>query len=243
MNNNDYLRMYATVGIESPDGEDGIQLSFGNVNAPGMAPLQPGLAVRVTTESPVRVPFVVENFEALSADGRIDLSWTTTDDRPVIGWHVDRLRAGQRVRLTAEPLPGTTRRFSTIDAEGKSDAEVDHYLLTALHPLGVSSEPGMAAAASSGMTRLALYPAHPNPARGSTSLGFSLPREADVRLKVYDVAGRLVRTLVEGRVSAGEGVKIWDGRDDGGLPAADGVYFYRLETGAEILTRKLILVR
>ena len=50
VNNNDHLRMYATVGIESPDGTDGLQLSYGNINAPGMAPLQPGLAVRVTTE-------------------------------------------------------------------------------------------------------------------------------------------------------------------------------------------------
>jgi len=92
-------------------------------------------------------------------------------------------------------------------------------------------------------TRLALYPAHPNPSPGAASIGFALPRQTHVRLRVYDVAGRLVRTLVDGQVAAGEGVKIWDGRDDAGTPSADGVYFYRLETGTGALTRKMILLR
>ena len=57
------------------------------------------------------------------------------------------------------------------------------------------------------------------------------------------MAGRLVRTLVDGRVGSGDGVKIWDGRHEGGGQAAGGVYFYRLETGGQTLTRKMILVR
>ena len=92
-------------------------------------------------------------------------------------------------------------------------------------------------------TRLALYPAQPNPAPGRASIGFALPAQTHVRLRVYDISGRLVRTLVDGQVSAGEGVKIWDGRDDTGKPSADGVYFFRLETGTNALTRKMILLR
>ncbi|MDX2473136.1 MAG: C25 family cysteine peptidase [Candidatus Krumholzibacteria bacterium] len=241
VNNNDHLRMYATVGIESPDGSDGIQLSYGNVNAPGMAPLQPGLAVRITTETPSRVPFAIQDFEAAAEDGQVTLRWQPTDDRPVLGWHVDLLRDGGRERLTAAPLAGTARQFTASLPTELQDG--DRFLLTALHPLGVSTEPGVATAATAGGTRLALYAAQPNPAPGSTALGFTLPRDTHVRLRVYDVAGRLVRSLVDGRVASGEGVKIWDGRDESGQPVAGGVYFYRLEAGADILTRKMILVR
>ena len=240
VNNNDNLRMYATVGIESPDGNDGLQLSYGNINAPGMAPLQPGLAVRITTEAPVRVPFALLAMNARSVDGLITLEWETSDERPVLGWHVDRIVAGQRMRLTEAALPGESRRF-TVEAD--SQEEGTRYLLTALHPYGVSSEPGSTSVEAAGSMSLALYQAHPNPTRGSTTIGFALPREANVRLRVYDVAGRLVRTLVNGQVGAGEGVKIWDGRHDSGAQAAGGVYFYRLETGNQTLTRKMILVR
>lgn len=240
INNNDHLRMYATVGIESPSGTDGLQLSYGNINDPGMAPLQPGLAVRVTTEPPVRVPFVVSSLNASISQETVNLDWAWTDTRPVTGWHVDRVLDGMRTRLTENALSADSQSFSVPVTDQDQDAR---YVLTALHPYGVTSEPGSVDLASSSATRLALYPAHPNPAIGSTNIAFSLPRESNVRLRVYDVAGRLVRTLVDGRVSSGEGVKIWDGRHDGGAQAAGGVYFYRLETGAQTLTRKMILVR
>jgi len=240
VNNNDHLRMYATVGIESPDGTDGLQLSYANINAAGMAPLQPGLAVRVTTEAPVRVPFAVSDMSARQTDGLVEIQWQTSDDRPVLGWHVDRLSDEGRVRLTESPLPAAARRFT--DSSAGTD-EGSRYLLTALHPYGVSSEPGAAAVETTSDISLALYPAHPNPARGSATIGFALPREGNVRLSVYDVAGRLVRTLVNGPAAAGEGVKIWDGKHDNGAQAAGGIYFYRLETGSQTLTRKMILVR
>ncbi len=240
VNNNDHLRMYATVGIESPDGNDGLQLSFANINAAGMAPLQPGLAVRLTTEIPVRIPFLVSAMSARSENGQITLEWEPADDRPVIGWHVDRITEGRRERLTAAALPGQTRRFATPASDEESGSR---FLLTALHPYGVTSEPGSTSIEPHTSVRLALHPAHPNPTRGSTTIGFALPRESNVRLRIYDVAGRLVRTLVDGPVGAGEGVKIWDGRHEGGAQAAGGIYFYRLETGNHTLTRKMILVR
>jgi len=240
VNNNDNLRMYATVGIESPDGMDGLQLSYGNINAPGMAPLQPGLAVRVTTEAPVRIPFTLSELNVVSSDGMIILEWEPADTRPVLGWHVDRITDGNRVRLTDAALPGVSRRFTT-QSSGHEDGS--RYLLTALHPYGVTSEPGSTDSQVTTSVRLALHPAHPNPAHGSTTIGFALPQQANVRLRVYDVAGRLVRTLVDGQVGAGEGVKSWDGRHNGGAQAAGGVYFYRLETGNQTLTRKMILVR
>lgn len=240
VNNNDNLRMYATVGIESPDGLDGLQLSFGNINAPGMAPLQPGLAVRITTEAPVRIPFTVVQLSALESDGQVVLAWETADERPVLGWHVERISAGERVRLTDAPLAAESRLFTTEATAGETD---NRYLLTAMHPYGATSEAGSTNVEANTSVRLALHPAHPNPTRGSTTIGFALPREANVRLRIYDVAGRLVRTLVDGQVGAGEGVKIWDGKHNGGAQAAGGVYFYRLETGAQTLTRKMILVR
>jgi len=240
--NNDHLRMYATVGLEGPQGRDGLQLSYAAINDPGMAPLQPGLAVLITTEQPVRVPFTLRSFTASEDAGAILLQWQPADDRPVLGWHVDRVDSRGTTRLTETPLPAGTRRFTDRTLSGKTNPAVK-YRLTALHPYGATSQPGEVALETGFSPRLALHRASPNPAPGSTSIAFVLPENAPARLRVYDTAGRLVRTLIDGNVPAGEGIKIWDGRDDRGAAVAGGVYFFRLETRGRTLTRKMILVR
>ena len=84
----------------------------------------------------------------------------------------------------------------------------------------------------------------PNPFPGGVTLiEYVIPQQMRVTLQVYDVSGRLVRTLVSGSVSAGRNRVTWDGRDNFGSPVASGVYFYRLGNGTESLTRKGILLR
>jgi hypothetical protein len=78
----------------------------------------------------------------------------------------------------------------------------------------------------------------PNPFNPVTMISFTIPGEQQVSLHVYDVAGRLVCTLIDGILPAGEYESLFDG---GGL--ASGVYFYRLETPADVLIRKMTLIR
>lgn len=83
----------------------------------------------------------------------------------------------------------------------------------------------------------------PNPSGGLTHLMYALPRAARVRATIYDVAGRRVAELVDGDVAAGEHELQWTGRDGAGRPAAPGLYFFRLESGGQAVTRKVLLVR
>jgi len=74
----------------------------------------------------------------------------------------------------------------------------------------------------------------PNPANPISKLSYVIPRNAgsqDVRLRIFDVNGRLVRTLVSGVQSPGPYTSIWDGRDEGGRGVASGNYFARLNVG------------
>lgn len=89
----------------------------------------------------------------------------------------------------------------------------------------------------------ALAPASPNPFSGLTSIEFSLPEAGAARLGVYDMSGRLVRTLVSGTVSAGSHRIGWDGRDEEGALLPGGVYLYRLENGRDNLNRKVMMLR
>jgi len=84
----------------------------------------------------------------------------------------------------------------------------------------------------------------PNPAAGATALGFELPAERAVEARVFDAAGRVVRTLAAGAtLSAGTHRLVWDGRDEGGRPVAAGVYLVRLVAGDEAQVRRVVRLR
>jgi len=84
----------------------------------------------------------------------------------------------------------------------------------------------------------------PNPFNPSTTIRFAVPDGGGrVTLRVYDVQGRLVRTLVDGFEGAGEVFVEWDGRGAGGQAVASGLYFYRLDTSTVTLTRKMLLLK
>lgn len=88
-----------------------------------------------------------------------------------------------------------------------------------------------------------LEPNRPNPFRRTTTIAFSLAAEGRVRLAIYDVAGRLVRRLIDGdRLGEGAHERTWDGLDAAGRPAAPGVYYYRLETSRRAANRKMLLL-
>jgi len=81
----------------------------------------------------------------------------------------------------------------------------------------------------------------PNPFNPITTIRYELPQDANVRIDVYNVAGRLVRTIVDGPVRAGYSEVIWDGRDAGGRRVASGVYLYRMRT-ADYESKKMMVM-
>jgi hypothetical protein len=88
-----------------------------------------------------------------------------------------------------------------------------------------------------------LEPNIPNPFNPRTTIRFVLQEEARVGLTVYDVQGRLVVSLVDRDLERGPHVYTWNGRDAHGVQVGSGIYFYRLEAGDFVETRKMILLK
>jgi hypothetical protein len=91
--------------------------------------------------------------------------------------------------------------------------------------------------------RTELRPPVPNPFNPITTVEYVLEVGAHVSLRVYDVAGRLARVLVDQPMTEGVHRTVWDGRDQRGNPAASGVYFLRLEAGPTAQTQKMVLLK
>jgi hypothetical protein len=84
---------------------------------------------------------------------------------------------------------------------------------------------------------------YPNPFNPSTMIRFGLSEAAHVSLRIYDLAGRLVRVLVDEHRAASAYSETWDGLDMDGSRVSSGVYFYRLVAGDFVQTRKMVLLR
>ncbi len=107
-------------------------------------------------------------------------------------------------------------------------------------PTGVSPPAAPEEALAASVVRLGAPT--PNPARDGVRLEFSLGRAADVSAAVYDLSGRLVRSLERRALPAGAHALSWDRRDDRGARAAAGAYVLRIDAAGQSATRKLILV-
>ena len=85
----------------------------------------------------------------------------------------------------------------------------------------------------------------PNPFNPTTTLRFDVGGTVTtaVRLAVFDVRGRRVRTILDRKLAPGRYEELWDGRDDHGQTLPSGVYFSRLDAADLRATRKLVLVR
>jgi len=84
---------------------------------------------------------------------------------------------------------------------------------------------------------------YPNPFNPKTAIRFALATESTVRLEVFDVQGRSVVTLVDGRMEAGDHHVIWDGMDEAGKRMTSGLYFYQLDNGSERQMRKMLMLK
>ncbi|MEW5766330.1 MAG: right-handed parallel beta-helix repeat-containing protein [bacterium] len=97
-------------------------------------------------------------------------------------------------------------------------------------------------------TKTMLGQNYPNPMNPETFLPFSLSQEAGVTVNIFDLSGRLVRSLDLGVLTAGSYISkdraaYWDGKDNSGQEVASGIYFYQLKAGSFEATRKMIVVK
>ncbi|MFH0990817.1 MAG: T9SS type A sorting domain-containing protein [bacterium] len=84
---------------------------------------------------------------------------------------------------------------------------------------------------------------YPNPFNPTTEIRFALPKAAKMKLVVYDIMGRVVATLVNQEMSAGNHRAMWNGRTDDGKTVSSGVYIYRIEAGDFVAAKKMTLMK
>jgi hypothetical protein len=83
----------------------------------------------------------------------------------------------------------------------------------------------------------------PNPFNSETIIRYYLPRESQVRIDVYNILGQRVKRLLDQRETAGQKSITWDSKNERGEEVSSGIYFYRIEAGEFVQTRKMLLLK
>lgn len=183
---------------------------------------------------------LVQDFDAQAVDEGVRLTWRLVSDgeEPRLRLYRREPRGPEVTLNLAEVSRRTMQYLDTEVQPGK----VYEYALAVVQSDG-SEVRSRSVAARVRDLALSLRQNEPNPFDPSTRIGFDLPAAADVRIRIHDVRGRLVRRLVLRRETPGRHAVLWDGTDDSGQRLASGLYFCRLEAGGDLRLRRMLLLR
>lgn len=192
------------------------------------------------------VPVNLTFFEARVEDGAVHLTWETSRETGNFGYEVQRRPAGGAFEgvgfVPAAEDAGSGVRYTYRDG----DLGPGRYAYR-LKQIDLSGSAMFSAAVTveiAAPTSFELHQNHPNPFNPTTEITFVVPEAERVRVAVYNLLGQHVRTLFDERaVSPGTRRVTWDGRDGQGRPVPSGLYFYRLESDAVVLSRRMILLK
>ena len=177
------------------------------------------------------------SFTAERARGGVDVRWAVDGAGNVAGYDLYRSAAGgEREKVNAALIEGVSP-FRYRDAGAAENVALE-YWLEAVATTGTRQTFGPASVPPAGKAHtFALYQNAPNPFAGTTTFAFELPEGADVKLAIYDVAGRKVADVAEGRFAAGRHEVDFAGE------LAPGVYVYRLDAASTSAARKMVVLK
>ena len=198
-------------------------------------------------EAVFSAPAAVQGAEKTAlGDGRQEITWTANVEADMAEYVVYRASADVFI-------PSAGLVVATVAHPGNSwiDETPDggYYLIVPVDDMGYVGgyseklEPATAVDDGDAPRFLAVTGVSPNPFNPSTTISFAVPRTAHVNVRIHDMRGRVVTTLVSAEMTAGRHQHVWDGRDDGGAVVATGVYLVRIHDGEHAVTAKLMLTK
>lgn len=192
----------------------------------------------------------LNSFTAQTDGTIVTLTWTTATETENLGFHIYRSIAKESdyVQITGEMILGAgssdeAQNYTYTDCDIKSGntyyyklADVDFNGNINFHvPISITIE--------AVPTKYSLAQSYPNPFNPETAINYTLKEAGNVSLKIYNLQGRLVRTLVDQKKPVGSYSVMWNGTDDNGILLASGVYYYTLKVNGFEETKKLTFMK
>jgi hypothetical protein len=197
-------------------------------------------------EHSAATPAFLQSLQVFASRGEVRLVWEVSEDNGIGGYLIDRRSQehGAWRRLTSSPVSAEGQgRYEFCDRNVRP-GEALVYRLSVLTLNDEEHILGHKETTVDTPEQISLEQNFPNPFNPMTTIWYNLPEPSRVTLRIYDLSGRLVRTIKNGVMEdAGYRDVAWYGRDDYGRAVSSGAYFYRLTAGGYTETRRMTLVR
>ncbi|HKI84198.1 MAG TPA: FlgD immunoglobulin-like domain containing protein, partial [Candidatus Krumholzibacteria bacterium] len=203
--------------------------------------------LELTTAARTDVPVLVSQLSANQESSGVLLSWQVPVGIQGSFQLARSVNSGAYQVRSGEPLVPAGGKVSFLDdTNGLQSGSTLRYRIDWTDEMG-RVESGVAeltlALAPTPVARFLLAQNYPNPFNPRTTISFSQSREERTSLKIYDSSGRLVASLRDELMPAGEHSVVWDGKDASGRQVSAGTYFYVLRSGSRQLSKAMVLLK
>ncbi|MCK4640151.1 MAG: T9SS type A sorting domain-containing protein [Candidatus Marinimicrobia bacterium] len=217
----------------------------------------PGTRNTSQTSGDMSLPVSLQDFNAVSGNSKVTLSWVTESETENLGFNLYRgtNNNGEFLMLNAELIAGhgsTSERheYSYVDRDVVNGVtycykleDVDYAGKAKLHDKVVSATPA-SKESDANINEFRLYPCYPNPFNPETTLRFELTEAARISVQIYDLLGNRITTLTNAAFQPGEHNLTWNGRDHQNRLVGTGIYFLQISGDHGIShTEKVIFLR
>jgi len=211
----------------------------------------PEVDVDYYTADDILIPVELTTFAARSHKGKVTLNWTTQSETENFGFHIYRnsVENGDYKKINQQIIQGIgnsnkANTYTYTDQDVKAGniyyyklADVDFNGNTTFHgPISVTVEALTPA-------KYALEQSYPNPFNPETAINFSIKEAGKVSLKIYNLQGQVIQSLVDEEKLAGSYSIIWNGTNDQGVRVSSGTYLYTLKVNGFEDTKKLTFMK
>jgi len=213
-------------------------------------PIVAQLGIDNITAAPQPLPVELTSFTAALINGNVLLNWETASENNNRGFEIERklnenTSAGEWQLIAFKEGHGTSiekHSYSYLNNVSRISAYEIFYRLKQIDFDGRFTYSSIVSVRLS-PEEFALYQNYPNPFNPSTEIIFRLKKSSDVKLKIFDILGNEIKTLLDENKQAGSYSIKWSGEDNSGILVNSGTYFYRLSADNFTSVKKMILLK
>jgi fibronectin type 3 domain-containing protein len=198
----------------------------------------------------VSPPSIPSEFSALAGDGNVTLFWTKSPEINVAMYHLYRSLNGGDEGTYLIGLPNNVSSYvDTAVTNGTkyfyriSASDYNNNFSALSDEISATPETNLSIEETTPADFYYLGKNYPNPFNSSTTISFGIPHSGYVALRVYNIHGDMISTLVDKNLAAGYHSISWDGMDNVGQTVSAGLYFFHLQAGTFSKTNKMILIK
>ncbi|NVM01701.1 MAG: T9SS type A sorting domain-containing protein, partial [Candidatus Helarchaeota archaeon] len=185
------------------------------------------------------------SFEASEIDGKVIIKWETASEENNLGFNIlkSQRKDVEFIKVNDALIKSSDEGIYNFTDKDVETGNTYYYILQSVDITGKNRSYQTISITLKIPRQYALYQNYPNPFNPITNVKFDIPKQEKVTLKIYNILGQEIKTLIDKTLEPGSHTVQWDGTNTFGLKVASGIYIYQLKAGKFMKAKKMTLMK